>query len=594
MLCLRGFIRELQKTQEIVEVHEEVDPHLEIAEIHRRVAAADGPALFFRRVRGSSFPVVTNLFGSKKRVNSAFHNRPEETLTELVRFFQENMPPTLSKVWQHRSLFKKILNVGLKKERSSGVLECSMDTPNLNRLPLLTSWPLDGGAFITLPLVYTEPVGGGPHNLGMYRIQRYNEKQAGLHWQIAKGGGFHFHEAELQNKSLPVNILLGGPPALILSAITPLPENVPELLLCSFLQGKKLSTVKAKESVYPLVKHCEFALIGDAKPHERRLEGPFGDHYGYYSLEHDFPVFNCKKIYHRKDAIYPATVVGKPRQEDFYIGNYLQELLSPLFPLVMPAVKSLWSYAETGFHALSAIVVNERYERECMTSAFRVLGEGQLSLTKFLLVTNQQVDVKDIKALLKIVLERFQPEKDLFIFSNLSLDTLDYTGPSFNKGSRGVILGVGDKVRDLQDEFQGRLPSMIKRAKAFCPGCLVVEAGFGKEMNMQEIASYPSFAKWPLLILVDSLEKTLRSTASFLWTTFTRFEPAADIYSSKCHIYRNHLCHGAPILIDARMKPKYPQEVLVDDATSSLVTKRWNNYFPGGMPMGDSLSAHVS
>jgi len=594
ILCLRGLIRELRNAKEIIEINEEVDPHLEIAEIHRRVAAADGPALFFRRVKGSSFPVVTNLFGSKKRVGIAFQNRPEEVLEGLIHFIKENMPPTLSKMWQKKSLLKNLLRVGLKSERKGGVLECSMDRVDLTKLPLLTSWPLDGGPFITLPLVYTEPVGGGPHNLGMYRIQRYNETETGLHWQIVKGGGFHYHDAESKNMSLPVNILLGGPPALILSAITPLPENVPELLLCSFLQGKKLGTVKSPSSPYPIVKNCEFALIGEALPHKRRLEGPFGDHYGYYSLEHEFPVFQCKKIYHRKDAIYPATVVGKPRQEDFYIGNYLQELLSPLFPLVMPAVKSLWSYAETGFHALSAAVVNERYERECMASAFRILGEGQLSLTKFLLVTDQLVDIKNIKITLPTILERFKPEKDLFIFSNLSLDTLDYTGPSLNKGSRGILLGVGDPVRTLLSDFQGELPRPLLAAKAFCPGCLVIEGpAYGEGIDMQEIAAHPSFAKWPLLILVDDLKKTLKSEASFLWTTFTRFEPAADIYSSKTYIYRNHLCHNVPILIDARMKPRYPQEVLVDDVTSDLVSKRWNRYFPDGMAMGSSLDAHV-
>lgn len=591
---MRKFVQVLQDHQEIVEVEEEVDPYLEIAEIHRRVAAEDGPALLFKHVKNSSFPVVTNLFGSKKRVNFAFQNRPEEVLENLIHFFQKNMPPKLSQIWQERSLLKKLLKVGLREEKRGGVLECSMERVDLTKLPLLTSWPQDGGTFITLPLVYTEPVEGGAHNLGMYRIQRYNEDETGLHWQIVKGGGFHFHEAEKKNRNLPVNIMLGGPPALILSAITPLPENVPELLLCSFLQGEKLSMTRALESPYPIVKECEFVLIGEALHNQRRLEGPFGDHYGYYSLAHEFPVFKCKKIYHRKDAIYPATVVGKPRQEDFYIGNYLQELLSPLFPLVMPAVKALWSFAETGFHALSAAVVHERYERECMASAFRILGEGQLSLTKFLLVTDQPIDVKNIKSVLLTVLERFVPEKDLFIFSNLSLDTLDYTGPSLNKGSRGILLGVGDPVRSLLGEFHGDLPSSIKKAEAFCPGCLVLEGPkYGEGIDLQEIAAFPSFEKWPLIILVDDLKKTLKSEASFLWTTFTRFEPAADIYSSKTHIYRNHLCHHLPILIDARMKPRYPEEVLVDDVTSDLVSKRWNKYFPKGMAMGDSLNANV-
>lgn len=581
MLDLRQFLLALSRAGEIVEVHAEVDPYLELAEIHRRIAAADGPALLFRKVKGSSFPVVTNLFGSKKRLQIAFQNRPEETLHHLVTFLTKECPPTLPKLWKNRKLLKNLLKVAVKKSFRGGVLENRMERVDLNALPLLTSWPEDGGAFITLPLVYTEPPGGGAHNLGIYRMQRFDASHLGLHWQIGKGGGFHYHLAEEQNVSLPVNVMLGGPPALMLSAIAPLPENLPELLLASFLQGEKLKTVKAKESPYQIVKNCEFVLIGEAKPKERRVEGPFGDHYGYYSLAHDFPQFECKAIYHRKDAIYPATVVGKPRQEDFYIGNYLQELLSPLFPVVMPGVRELWSYAETGFHALSSAVVKERFERECMTSAFRILGEGQLSLTKFLLLTNQQVDVKDIKAVLKTILERFQPEKDLFIFSNLCLDTLDYTGPRLNHGSRGVLLGVGEPVRKLPQTFQGK-----QKARAFCPGCLVIE---GDEI----LTDYSPFSAWPLLILVDDLEKTVKSDASFLWTVFTRFEPGSDIYSERSSIYRNHLVKRGPILIDARMKAKYPKEVLCDSQTHDFVTKRWSTYFTKPMEMGDSFSAHL-
>jgi UbiD family decarboxylase len=589
MLDLRQFILALQKTNEIVEIHEEVDPFLELAEIHRRVAAANGPALLFKRVKGSTFPVVTNLFGSKKRLSIAFNNRPEETLAQFVHLLTQDFPPKISNLWSKRSLISKVLKVGLKTQKGP-VFDRRMPDVDLNKLPLLTSWPQDGGPFITLPLVYTEPINKGPHNLGMYRIQRFSKDETGLHWQIGKGCGFHYAQAEKENKPLPVTITLGGPPALILSAIAPLPENVPELLLTSFLQGQKLEVAKAKESPYPIISRAEFVLIGHANPHERRLEGPFGDHYGYYSLAHDFPVFKCKAIYHRKDAIYPATVVGKPRQEDFYIGDYLQDLLSPLFPVVMPGVKALWSFGETGFHALSAAIVKERYERECMASAFRILGEGQLSLTKFLLLTNVDVDVKDFKTLFKTILERFQPEKDLFVFSNLSLDTLDYTGPKLNHGSRGVLLGIGDPVRTLPHAFEGSLPIGINKAEPFCPGCLVIE---GSYPDLNELAKHPSFSKWPLVILVDDVKATLKSTPSFLWTVFMRFEPAADIYAANVSIYRNHLVRSGSILIDAKMKAKYPDVVMCDDKTASLVTKRWSSYFPQGLEMGDSLEAHV-
>lgn len=591
---LRSYLSVLRRNNQIFDVYAEVNPDLELAEIHRRVVAAQGPALLFHRVKGSKFPVVTNLFGTPERVSLAFANRPEDFVEELVGLATRHFPPSLGMLWEKRSQLAKVLRVGLKRKRYGPVLEQRMTVPNLESLPLIKSWPEDGGHFITLPLVYTEPPQGGPSNLGMYRMQRYDAQHCGLHWQIGKGGGYHYHQAEQQNQALPVNIFLGGPPALMLSAIAPLPENVPELLLASLLQGEKLQLCGHSDNHYPLIAQAEFALVGHAAPHVRRPEGPFGDHYGYYSLLHDFPVYRCDQIYHRKDAIYPATVVGKPRQEDFYLGDYLQNLLSPLFPVVMPGVKALWSYGETGFHSLSAAVVRERFYRECMHSAFRILGEGQLSLTKFLLVTDQPTDLRNFKKTLTTVLERFKPETDLFVFSNLSLDTLDYTGPELNKGSRGIMLGIGDKVRDLPEVFTGTLPSGASEAAAFCPGCLVLQARNGLSGEaVQKLTQHPDFAKWPLIIVVDSVKAASKSTENFLWTVFTRFEPAADIYAVASEVHRHHLCYRGPILIDARMKPSYPKEVLCDEQTAGLVSKRWHDYFPGGMAMGDSLAADV-
>lgn len=593
MLNLRDFIRELDRHQEIVSIDAPVDPNLELAEIHRSVAAADGPALFFRNVKGSSFPVVTNLFGSIRRMELAFQNRPEQVLKSLLHLMTEEFPPKPSQLWQNRKLLKKLLKVGLKKQKKAPVLQVKMAPANLLELPLLKSWPLDGGDFVTLPLVYTESPGVGAPNLGMYRIQRYDQETTGLHMQIAKGAGFHYHLAEKQNLPLPVHLFIGGPPALILSAIAPLPENVPELLLAAFLQGEKLAISHLDSTPYPIINECEFAILGEARPQERRLEGPFGDHYGYYSWAHDFPVFHCKEIFHRRDAIYPATVVGKPRQEDFYIGHYLQELLSPLFPLVMPGVKALWSFGETGFHALSAAIVQERYHRECMASAFRILGEGQLSLTKFLIVTDQQIDVRNFKEVLVTALERFKPETDLFIFANLSLDTLDYTGPELNKGSRGVLLGIGEKVRELPTSYLGALLRPLTAIQPFCPGCLVLQAPpYIEFSDFAHLIDHPDLAAWPLLILVDSCEKALKNEASFLWTTFTRFEPAADIHAA-FQVYRHHLSYKGPILIDARMKPSYPPELLCDPQTKSIVQQRWKEYFPQGLEYGESDVGHV-
>jgi 3-polyprenyl-4-hydroxybenzoate decarboxylase len=276
-----------------------------------------------------------------------------------------------------------------------------------------------------------------------------------------------------------------------------------------------------------------------------------------------------------------ATVVGKPKQEDFFIGDYLQSLLSPLFPIVMPAVEDLWSYGETGFHSLSSAVVKQRYKREAMASAFRILGEGQLSLTKFLLLVDKKMDLKDFRSLLTYILARADFRTDLYVFSNLAMDTLDYTGPRVNEGSKGVLLGVGDPIRELPHTFSQELPPGISEAVVYCPGCLVVAGPPAKDEPLlgAVLSKLPHFKNWPLVVLVDDAQKTCRTSSTFLWTTFTRFEPGADIYAAKKEIVRNHLSYEGPILIDARMKPSYPAELECDPATKRLVDTRWKEYF---------------
>ena len=230
----------------------------------------------------------------------------------------------------------------------------------------------------------------GGHNLGMYRMQRFDAQHSGIHWQIGKGGGFHHHQAELRGEALPVNVFLGGPPALILSAIAPLPENVPELMLASLARRASAFAWRTiPPDLFPSSRMRSSLWWARSLPTSAALKAPLAITTATTRLRHDYPVFDCRAILHRKDAIFPATVVGKPRQEDFFIGDYLQELLSPIFPVVMPAVRDLWSYGETGYHSLAAAVVAERYGREAMASAFRILGEGQLSLTKFLLVLDR-------------------------------------------------------------------------------------------------------------------------------------------------------------------------------------------------------------
>jgi len=592
---LRAFLAQLRAAGELVEIEAEVDPDLEAAEIHRRVIAAGGPALLFKRVRGCDFPLVTNLFGTASRVELAFGRWPEQLIGQIARLPDELMPPTLGKLWAKRSLFGSLARVGLARKSSGPIVEVVERSPRLTRLPALKTWSRDGGRFITLPLVSTEHPTRASSNLGMYRIQVFDDASTGLHMQIGKGGGFHLAEAEALGRALPVNIHVGGPPALILAAVAPLPENVPEILLASLLLEHRVKLATNPAGPMPLFADAEFALVGEVAPGARRPEGPFGDHYGYYSETHDYPVFTCKAICRRRDAIFPATVVGKPRQEDFYLGDYLQELLSPLFPLVMPPVKQLWSYGETGYHSLAGAVVRQRYKREAMASAFRILGEGQLSLTKFLLATDGAVDVRDFKRTLVWILERADFRTDLFLFANLAMDSLDYAGPRVNEGSKGVLLGLGEPIRALPTAFSGALPSGVREACVFCPGCLVLSApDFASEKTAPaRLARHPDFASWPLLVLSDDAERATRSTTNFLWTTFTRFDPAADLHGAKVELVHNHASFTPPIALDARIKPWYPIELFCDDATAALVTRRWKEYFPRALEMGDSARGHL-
>src|ERR1043166_8265426 len=580
---LRTFLDRLNRENEIVTVKAEVDPYLELAEIHRRVLFRSGPALLFDRVKGTRYPVVTNMFGTERRIELAFGPKPEAFVREAVHIAESLLPPKPAELWKHRSVAFDLLKLGTRNTERAPVKQVIDRPARLDQLPVLTTWHEDGGPFITLPLVYTENPLTGKHNLGIYRMQVYDARTAGLHWQIQKGGGFHYHEAEKLNQPLPVTVFLGGPPALILAAIAPLPEDVPELVLASLLAGEKLKMTSNPVGPHRLSAEAEFALVGHAPPHERRPEGPFGDHYGYYSLRHEYPVFHCDAVVHRRDAIYPATVVGKPRQEDFFIGDYLQKLLSPLFPLVMPSVCDLWTYGETGFHSLCAAVVRERYGREALVSGFRILGEGQLSLTKFLLLTDTPQDLRDFPRLLEHVLARFRPETDLFIFANVSMDTLDYTSGKVNEGSKAIMLGLGDAIRMLPREFKGQLPAWIARAEVFCGGCLVLQgASFAEDESLAtRVAHDPVFAEWPLIVLHEKAE-VAKSVPDFLWSTWTRFEPAADIYAADTQVQRHHLVYKAPIVIDARLKPGFPDELIVQDDVAQLVDRRWQSYFPKG------------
>jgi len=580
---LRSFLETLRREGELHTIEDPIDPHLELAEIQRRTVAMQGPALLFTRVTGSQFPVATNLFASRRRIDLAFGEDPYRFFQRMAEAADLPVPPALSQLWGLRDLAKAVLQSGSKTCRTGPVLGRLMQPARLTTLPQIQSWPQDGGPFLTLPLVYTEHPTTGKANLGMYRNQIYGDDLAGMHFQIHRGIGFHYHEAEMLGRPLPANLFLGGPPALMMAAIAPLPENVPELMLASLLQQGRIGLIRNPAfSPLPLVAEADFALIGSIPPHLRRLEGPFGDHYGYYSLAHEFPVYQVAKIYHRKDAVFPATVVGRPPQEDHYIGEYLQELFSPIFPLVMNGVIDVWTYDEAGVHTLASAVVRERYRKEAFMAAMRILGEGQLSLTKFLMVTDARLPLRHFRPLLSHILERADFASDLFVFSNVSQDTLDYTTRTLNEGSKAILMGLGDKRFELVTAVTAELCNpAFRHQEVFAPGVLVVDGPAWTEGDnaVQSLLREKAVRPFRLVCLVDHVADCVRDEASFLWTIFTRFEPAADIHASQADLNRYHVSLSAPLVLDCRFKPWYPPVVEPLPETIARVDKLWNTLF---------------
>ena len=582
---LRTFIHELEQRGELVRIKEEVDPNQEITIIQHRVLATGGPALLFENVKGSPYRLVSNLYGTPERVQRVFGDRkPAEIGEELATLKDKMMPPTLSKIWNHRRTIKTVLNMRMKTVRSGPILESLHEPPNLQQLPVLKCWPLDGGDFFTLPLVHTADPETGGGNLGMYRMQRYDNASTGMHWQIEKGGGFHFKQAVALGQSLPISVALGGPPALTLSAITPLPEGVDERMFAALILGKPLEVLHRKTTGHRISSQVEFLIEGRVTAGDVRREGPFGDHLGHYSHSADFPVFRVDRVLSRKDAIYPATVVGKPPQEDFYIGNALQELCIPFLKMLRPAVVDLWSYAESGFHPLAAMAVKQRYGRESLKHAFGILGEGQLSLTKVLIVCDDGVDVRDFYALSRALREHLNPLDGLHLMAPTAQDTLDFTGSAINFGSRLILLANQGKDTPLRPApppppKPTEVHPGIRELRAFGEGVLMLQVskGWNREEIQKSLQNHPVTKQYVLHVAVSE-DVDIHDDMMALWGWFTRFDPYLDIHPFRRELYGNKLIMHFPLFIDATWKEGYRLPVEFDPTIEQRVEENWSRY----------------
>lgn len=581
---LRDCVADLERTGQLVRIEHEIDPYLEMAEIHRRVYEAGGPALLFGRVKDCAFPMVSNLFGTPARIRYLFR----DTLQAVRHLVELKVDPSSfwKQPWRYRDVPGTLLHM-LPQHVKKGPILAEQTT--IRQLPQLQCWPRDGGAFVTLPQVYTEDVdrpGWRHSNLGMYRVQlsgnQYEpDREVGLHYQIHRGIGVHHAAAVRRGVPLRVNVVVGGPPALALAAVMPLPEGMPELAFAGALGGRRIRLVtpphegEGPSPFLPIPAEADFCIAGTVDPQRLLPEGPFGDHLGYYSLAHDFPVLRVERVYHRPGAIWPFTVVGRPPQEDTCFGELIHELTGPIIPTVVPGVHAVHAVDAAGVHPLLLAIGSERYvpyagerrPQELLTCANAILGQGQLSLAKYLLIVaredDPELDVHDIGAFLRHLLERVDWERDLHFQTRTTIDTLDYTGSGLNEGSKLVIAAAGRKRRGLGVEVPEKLPlpDGFREPRVCLPGVLAVEAPKYPE-GQTSIAdclgnSQAMLAGFPLVVLVDDSEFAAHSLKNFLWVTFTRSNPATDVHGIGEFVHQKHWGCTGPLVIDARIKPHH-------------------------------------
>ncbi len=581
---LRVFLSHLEKDGELARVRVPVDPNQEMTIIQHKVMAMNGPALLFENVKGSSYRVVTNLFGTRNRTELAFGGDPALLGERIHRLSRRLMPPGIINFIKAAPDLRALLKARMRKVKKGPVLETISQLPDLNRLPVLTCWPHDGGPFFTLPLVHTTDPDNGTGNLGIYRMQRFDEKSTGMHWQIEKGGGFHFHRAMEMNQPLPVSVILGGPPALIAAAIVPLPEGIDERLMAAYMMGSPLDVIYRKETTgHSIPAQAEFVLEGTVTYGDMKWEGPFGDHFGHYSHAADFPVFRVQRILSRKDAIYPATVVGKPVQEDFYLGEAIQAMTLPLLRMIRPAVSDLWAYPETGFHALAVMSLRERYPKEALKHTLGILGEGQMSLTKVMITVDRDVDVRDIVAVSHALWRHLDAKTGIHLLAPTAQDTLDFTGPSMNTGSRLIIIATEIEKKILRNEPPGPAPNpfelhpdVIDTAQ-LGPSFLIVQVKNSCttiEPIRQMLIRHETGKDYLFHVFVSE-DVPLDNQIMVLWGWFTRFDPVRDIYPARRTVAGNRLIFDFPIAIDARWKKRYPRPVEFDPEVEKRVDRMW-------------------
>ncbi len=575
---LGDFLADLERRGDLKRITREVDWQFEVTEIACREAKAEGPALLFERVRGAAFPLAVNVLAARRRIEWAIGRTPGSVGAELEEILHAVPPRALGDLLKLRSSAGRVLAMRPSRTRNAPSQQGALG-PNLDPLPILQLWPHDGGRFVTFPLVLTQHPATLKRNLGIYRMHVYDAATTGMHWQIGKGGGFHYHEAEKRGQGLPVAVHVGADPATMLSAVAPLPEGIDELAFAGFLRGAPTRLTRARTLDMDVLADAEFVIEGMVPAHVRRQEGPFGDHFGHYSHAAPFPVFNVRTVTHRRRPVFQASVVGKPPQEDKYMGEAVQEFFAGVLRVIHPEVVDLWAYFEAGFHNLLVVSVENRFARESRKTALGLMGTGQLSLTKCIVLVDEDVDPRDRVAVFNAVARNFDASEDFMLIAGVPLDTLDFTSYTMNLGSKMVIdaqtkgrsvgsAGVAEAA--AQAGHTRAVPTSVADPRAFAPAALahrlawgallvVQTAGDGREL-IEQLVHRPEYLGVKFIVAV-SKDVPLEDDELLLWGIFTRFDCARDIIPASVESRGAWTAVRGPLGIDATWKQGYPAPV---------------------------------
>jgi len=579
---LKACITDLEKHGHLIRIKDAVDPYLQMAAIHLRVFEHGGPAILFENIKGNKFPAVSNLFGTLERSKFIFRDTLEKV--KILVDLKSDPVKAIKNPFKYANVALTALSaLPLKTGKNAPV---NYGKCHISDLPQIVNWPRDGGPFVTMPQVYTEDIdnpGIMNANLGMYRIQLAGnnylpDSEAGLHYQLHRGIGVHQSKANAKGEPLMVSIFVGGPPSHPVAAVMPLPEGLSEMTFAGALGNRRFRYFYDEEG-FCVSGDADFVITGMVYPGENKPEGPFGDHLGYYSLKHPFPLLKVHNVYHRKDAIWSFTVVGRPPQEDTSFGALIHEITGKAISKEIPGLQAVNAVDTAGVHPLLFAIGSERYTpysnerrpQEILTIANHILGKGQLSLAKYLFIAAKEDDlalnVNDIGGFLKHILQRIDLTRDLHFYTNTTIDTLDYSGSGLNAGSKVVLAATGAVKRELWGELPRDfgLPRPFEKYKMIMPGVLAVEVPKNIKNSdlpiileiLQEHLQDAVLEGLPLMVLCDDAGFTAQNLNNFVWVTFTRSNPSHDIYGINSFTENKHWGCTGPLIIDARIKPHH-------------------------------------